>query len=427
MNRRRFLEYFAGVSAMSVVTLNKLNAEIYASIANLNDNLFQEGSPDGKYWEAISKHFLFQDDLIMMNNGTLGPMPEPVFNALMKYFKVQATNPYDCYNFFPTLKGEVRNKLSKFIGASPDEVAINRNTTEGMNLIAGGLDLKEGDEVLITSMEHPGGYYPWKMKEKRQGIKVIEVPIGAPPKNVDEIIGAFEKQITERTKVISISHTVFITGLIFPLQEISELAHSRGILVAADSAHGFGMLNVNVNDLGIDLWASSPYKWGGAPTGCGVLYVKKEAQDKIWPTIASSGWDNSESASRFETLGQRADPLFFALDEAMNFQNSIGRERIERRIKTLAKHLKDGLKSIPKVRLHTSMDPYLSAGLTAFSVEGVEPETIVNYLREKYNIVIRTIGRDSDGTRGVRVSTHIYISTNHVDMVLEGVKYLAGK
>ena len=426
MNRRKFLEYFAGVSAMSVVTLNKLNAEIYASIADLNQNLFQESS-DGKYWDAISKHFLFQDDLIMMNNGTLGPMPEPVFNVLMKYFKVQATNPYDCYNFFPSLKDEVRNKLANFIGASPDEIAINRNTTEGMNLIAGGLDLEEGDEVLITTMEHPAGYHPWKMKEKRDGIKIIEVPIGSPPKNVDEIIGSFEKQITERTKVISISHTVFITGLIFPLKEISELAHSRNILVAADSAHGFGMLNLEVKELGIDLWASSPYKWGGAPTGCGVLYVKKESQDKIWPAIASSGWDNPESASRFETLGQRADPLFFALSEAMNFQNSIGRDRIERRIKALSRHLKDGLKTIPGVRLHTSMDPYLSAGLTAFSVEGAEPETIVNYLREKYNIVIRTIGRANDNTRGVRVSTHIYINSNHVDMLLEGVNHLAGK
>lgn len=426
MKRRKFLEYFAGVSAMSIVTLNRLNAEIYAGIADLNENLFQE-SPDGKYWDAIRKYYLFQDELIMMNNGTLGPMPEPVFNTLMKYFKVQASNPYDSYHFLPSLKDEVRNKLAQFIGASPDEVAINRNTTEGMNLIAGGLDLKEGDEVLITSMEHPGGYQPWKMKEKRHGIKIIEVPIGSPPKNVDEIIDSFEQQITERTKVISISHTVFITGLIFPLKEICELAHSRNILVAADSAHGFGMLNLNVEELGIDLWASSPYKWGGAPTGCGVLYVKKEVQDKIWPAIASSGWDNSESASRFETLGQRADPLIFALNEAMNFQNSIGRERIERRIKTLSGHLKEGLNKIPRVRLHTSMDPYLSAGLTAFSVEGVEPETIVNYLLEKYNMVIRTIGRARDNTEGVRVSTNIFVNSDHVDMLLEGVEYLVRK
>jgi selenocysteine lyase/cysteine desulfurase len=425
MNRRTFFEYFAGVSAMSVLALNKLNSEIYAGIADLNAS-FQD-SPDGAYWDAIRKHFIFQDDLVMMNNGTLGPMPEPVFNTLMKYFRVQATNPFDSYNYLPSFKDDIRNKLADFIGAAPDEVAINRNTTEGMNLIAGGLDLAEGDEVLITSQEHPAGYYPWKMKEERAGITLIEVPIGAPPKNVDEIIDAFEERITERTRVISISHTVYITGLIFPLKEISELAHSRDILVAADSAHGFGMLNLDMHDLGIDLWASSPYKWGGAPTGCGVLYVKKEVQDRIWPTIASSGWDSMESASRFETLGQRADPLFFALDEAMNFQNRIGRDRINRRILTLAQQLKEGLTRIPGVRLHTSMDDYLSAGLTAFSIEGVDPEYIVNYLREKYNIVIRTIGRDRDQTRGVRVSTHCYINSDHVDLVLEGVKHLAGK
>jgi selenocysteine lyase/cysteine desulfurase len=175
----------------------------------------------------------------------------------------------------------------------------------------------------------------------------------------------------------------------------------------------------------VDVFASSPYKWCGAPTGVGLLYVRKEAQDKIWPCIASSGWDEEGSAKKFETLGQRADPLFFALDEAMDFQNAIGRDRIERRVKSLAAHLKKGLKSISRVRLHTSMDPYISGGLTAFSVEGIDPEKIVNYLREKYNLVIRTIGRDKDNTRGVRVSTHMYLSTKHVDMVLEGVDALA--
>ena len=177
--------------------------------------------------------------------------------------------------------------------------------------------------------------------------------------------------------------------------------------------------------LGIDVLASSPYKWLGAPTGCGLLYVRKEVQDRIWPSIASSGWDTHKNAQRFETLGQRADPLILALGEAIDFQNVIGKRRIERRVKTLAGYLKKELKSIPKVRLHTSTDPYLSGGLTAFSIEGVNPNQIVNYLREKYNIVIRTIGRERDNTHGVRVSTHVYISFKHVDMLLEGVNYLA--
>jgi len=424
LSRRDFVKYLFAGSAVSLYSLNMLNAAVYQSITSLNQKYIQDESPDGVYWDAVSKHFLFQDGLIMMNNGTVGPMPEPVFNTLIKCFKLQVTNPFDCYNFIPQKKEEVRAKLARFINASPDEVVMTRNTTEGMNFVANGLDLKEGDEVLLSSMEHPAGTHPWKLKEKRYGIKIKEVPLGLPPKSVDEIVNAFQKAITPRTKVISISHTVYISGLMSPLKELSKMAHEKEVLIVADSAHGIGMLDLNMKQLGVDFFASSPYKWLGAPTGIGLFYVRKEAQGKLWPTIASSGWDSRESARKYETLGQRADALAVALGEAVDFQNAIGKERIERRIKSLAGYLKKELKKIPGVRLHTSQDPYLSGGLTAFSVEGVEPEKMVNYLREKYNIVIRTIGNREAGTYGVRVSTHIYVSFKHINMVLEGIKHL---
>jgi len=424
LSRRDFVKYLLAGSAVSIYSLSELNAAVYQRITSLNQKYIQDESPDGVYWDAISKHFLFQDGLIMMNNGTVGPMPEPVFNTLIKCFKLQVTNPFDCYNFMPRKKEEVRAKLARFINASPDEVVMTRNTTEGMNFVANGLDLKEGDEVLLSSMEHPAGTHPWKLKEKRYGIKIKEVPLGLPPKSVDEIVNSFEKAITPRTKVISISHTVYISGLIFPIKELSKMAQEKGVLVVADSAHGIGMLDLNMEELGVDFFASSPYKWLGAPTGIGLFYVRKEAQDKLWPTIASSGWDSRESAGKYETLGQRADALAVALGEAVDFQNAIGRERIERRIKALAGYLKKELKKIPGVKLHTSQDPYLSGGLTALSVEGVEPQKIVNYLREKYNIVVRTIGNRRAGTYGVRVSTHIYVSFKHINMLLEGIKHL---
>ena len=424
LSRRDFVKYLFAGSAVSLYSLSELNAAVYQSITSLNQKYIEDESPDGVYWDAVSKHFLFQDGLIMMNNGTLGPMPEPVFNTLIKCFKLQVTNPFDCYNFIPRKKEEVRAKLARFINASSDEVVMTRNTTEGMNFVANGLDLKEGDEVLLSSMEHPAGIHPWRLKEKRYGIKIKEVPLGLPPKSADEIVNAFGKAITPRTKVISISHTVFISGLISPLKELSKMAHEKGVLVVADSAHGIGMLDLNMEQLGVDFFASSPYKWLGAPTGIGLFYVRKEAQDKLWPTIASSGWDSQENAGKYETLGQRADALIVALGEALDFQNAIGRERIERRIKALAGYLKRELIKIPGVKLHTSQDPYLSGGLTALSVEGVEPRKIVNYMREKYNIVVRTIGNRKAGTYGVRVSTHIYVSFKHINMLLEGIKHL---
>jgi selenocysteine lyase/cysteine desulfurase len=405
--------------------MEELNAGTYQSIKTLNQKTPQDEAPDGRYWEQISKHYLFQGGLIMMNNGTVGPMPRPVLNTLIKGFKVQASNPFDFYNYLPQKLGEVRNTLARFINASPQEVVITRNTTEGMNFIAHGLDLKPGDEVLISSLEHPGGIHPWRLKAKRYGIVVKEVKLNVPPRSMEEIVQAFEKAITSRTRIISISHTVYITGLITPLKELCQMAHRKGILVLADSAHGIGMLNLDMKDLGIDFWTSSPYKWLGAPTGRGVLYIRKDHQEKVWPTIATSGWDTYKNARKFETFSQRAEPLTFALGEAMDFQLRIGKKRIERRIKALSAYLKNELLRIPGVRLHLPTDPYLSGGLTAFSLEGVDPGKIVSYLREKYNLVIRTVGRKRDNTAGVRVSTPIYVTFKHVDMILQGVRHLS--
>jgi selenocysteine lyase/cysteine desulfurase len=422
--RRDFVKLLAAGSAVSLSLLNEATAAVYQSITSLNQKYIEDESPDGVYWEGIRKHFLFQDGLIMMNNGTVGPMPKPVFNTLMKYFRLQVTNPFDVYNFIPTLKETVRQKLARFINASADEIVLTHNTTEGINFVAAGLDLKEGDEVILSNMEHPGAIHPWRLKEKRRGIVIKQVPFGFPPQGVSEIVDAIAAAITPRTKIISIGHTVYISGLISPLKEVSQMARQKGILVLGDSAHGLGMLDLKMNELGVDFFASSPYKWLGAPTGIGLLYVRKEVQDKLWPTIVTSGWDTANNARKFEAHGQDADALVFALGEALDFQNAIGKKRVERRIKALAGHLKQELRKIQGVKLHTPEDTYLSGGLTAFSLDGVDPSRIVDFVREKYNIVVRTIGSQEAGTYAVRVSTPIYVSYKDIDLFLEGVRDL---
>jgi len=423
MDRRKFFECMLGGTALSIAALSEANAAVYESLKSLNQKY--QKSPDGVYWEAVRKHYLFDDNLIMMNNGTVGPMPEPVYNTLMKSFKVQLTTPVNCYTYLPRKRDGIRSKIAKYIGAMPEEVAIIRNTTEGMNFFINGMDMKPGDEIIMSNHEHPGGYNPVRLKEKRYGIKVKIADLKVPSKSVGEIVDAFEKQMTSRTRLIVISHTIYITGLIAPIKELAEMAHKRGVMVLADSAHGFGMLDLNMHDLGIDGWCTSPYKWGGAPPEAGVFYVKKDVQDQIWASTASSGWDTKKDATKFETLSQRADPLIIALGEAVEFHNVIGKARVARRIQTLGSHLRAELAKIPGVKLHVPQDSYLSAGLTACSIKGVDPQYIVNYLREKYNIVIRTIGSESAGTRGVRISTNIFVSDKHVEMLLEGMRYLA--
>lgn len=422
LSRWSFFKSLASGTVASLALLDEATAAVYKSISVLKQKYIQDESPDSVYWEGIRDHFIFQDGLIMMNNGTVGPMPKPVFNTLMKYFKVQATNPFDVYNFLPTLKQEVRHKLANFIHASVEEVVLTHNTTEGIHFVANGLDMKEGDEVVVSNMEHPGAIHPWRLKEKRCRIVIREVPFGLPPRSVLEIVDSIAAAITERTKIISLGHTVYISGLISPIKEVFQMAHEKGVKALADSAHGLGMLSLDMKALDVDFFASSPYKWLGAPTGVGLLYVRKETQERLWPTIVTSGWDTARDARKFEAHGQDADALVFALGEALDFQNAIGRVRIERRIKALAGYLKHKLRRIPGAKLHTPEDPYLSGGLTAFSVEGVDPARIVDFVREKYNLVVRTIGSKDAGTYGVRVSTPIYISYKEIDLLLEGVK-----
>ncbi|MBP1769960.1 MAG: cefD 2, partial [Candidatus Aminicenantes bacterium] len=319
LSRRDFARYLLAGSTVSLAALDKANAGIYQKVTELNQKFLEDEAPDGVYWEEIRKLYDFEDRFIMMNNGTLGPMPRTVFNTLTRYFRVQATNPYDGYNYLPAVRESVRTKLAAFVNASPDEVAITSNTTEGLNFVVNGLDLEEGDEVLMSNLEHPGHIGPWKLKEKRAGITIKEVPLSPTARSIDEIVGAFAAAITPRTRVISISHTVFITGLIMPLQELSRLAHDKGLLILADSAHGIGMLDLDMKALGIDFFASSPYKWLGAPTGVGLLYVRKEAIDKVHPTVVSTGWESNAKASKLDPSGQRSDAMLYALDEALNF------------------------------------------------------------------------------------------------------------
>lgn len=175
-SRRRFLKLLGGVSAAGALAAEDLNAAVYESVARLNTGLADPESPDGAYWEALKKHYLFEDGLIMMNNGTVGPMPETVFNTLSEGFRVQCTAPCEVYNTFGDRREVVRGKVARFLGADEDEIVLTRNTTEGMNFVANGLRMEPGDEVLLSDMEHPAGIHPWRLKAERYGIVLREAP-----------------------------------------------------------------------------------------------------------------------------------------------------------------------------------------------------------------------------------------------------------
>ena len=418
VSRRLFLRAVAAGSAGAVLAGSAPPGEARVAITDIQD-AHAEGVSEAEFWKKVRREFLISDEFAYMNSGTLGPMPKPVYYTVVDGYRALSADPGRENS--RQLKGQqdLRDKLAAFVNADPGEVALTRNTTEGMNFIANGLDLKKGDEVLCSFHEHPGGLEPWKIKAQRQGIVVKELPIPIPTSDPADILNLFEDAITARTKVISVSHITFPTGCMLPVKELAALARPRGILTVVDGAHAIGMMALDMHDLGVDFYASSPYKWLGAPVGTGFLYLRRESQAQVWPTVVTSDWDDPEGgAKRYDRLSQRAGPLLMATITALDFQNAIGRERIEQRVRALAGRLRDRLEEIPQVKVYTSAHPQLCCGLTGFTVEGFERKAVVNALWRRHQVWVR----ETDfGLDTVRASTHHYNTESQVDRLAEGL------
>jgi len=424
ISRRDFVKSLLGGAIGSAIALTPWRRSPADDITSLPDINGREHPYNERYWALVRAHFILDKDIIYLNNGSLGPSPKSVLFAVHHRMRLLAENPayYMWSVLLPQLE-EVRKKAASFLGVSADEIAFPRSTTEGMSIVAAGLPLKRGDEVITTNQEHPGGLCCWQLKAKRDGIVLKQFKVPTPPKNKEEILNRLEDQITKRTRVISVSHILFTTGLVLPVKEICDLAHQKGILVVLDGAHPVGMIDVNISQIGCDFYATSPHKWLLAPKGTGILYVKKDHFERLWPSIASSGWDDTRSARRYERYGTRNIPEALGVGDAIDFQNTIGKDRVEKRGRELATYLKKRLLEIDGVKLLTPMDPGMSAALTAFSIRDIPYNRIMDKLRERYNIFSR--GIPDAGLNAVRLSTHIYNTYDQVDKAVEVIEDMA--
>ncbi len=415
LTRRGFLRGFAG----GVVATGASLAAARASLEALGGLVEREVDED-EFWRRVRGEFLLDKDWIYLNNGTLGPSPKPVYYTLMERYRDLAQDPGQPNADQRAGADEVRRKAAAFLGADVDEIALVRNTTEGMNFMLSGLDLEAGDEILVTFHEHGGGMNPCRLKAKRAGAVIKEVRWPAPADDPDVILQAFEDAITPRSKVMMVSHVMYQSGSALPLKALATLARSKGIITCIDGAHPPGMLAMDMHDLGIDYYASSSHKWLCAPTGCGILYLRRASQEQLWPTVAATGWDDEKlGAARYDRMSQRAHPLVLAQGAAIDFQNAIGRERVEQRIRALYAYSRTRLAALPGITFHTSNNPQLNNGLLAFTLPELKNADIVHTLKQRHRIWTRTMEYDLNA---VRIATHIYNTEAEIDALVEGLE-----
>lgn len=408
IDRRGFLSSFAGAAAVtSALEIAPWRGLLEQAPSQLPDRALYDSNEE-KYWAELRKQFLIPADEVYLNNGTVGSSPAPVLRAVFDGYndseKMAQSDPedYPIWGYGPW--NEFRDPLAAFIGCSRDEVALLRNATEANSYIANGIDLKAGDEVLLTDQEHPGGEHPWDLRAKRYGIVVKKVLLPKPVARPSEVLDRFNDAITRRTRVIFFSHITTVTGVVMPARELCALARSKGILSAVDGAHVPGMMKLNVHELGCDMYSASPHKWLQAPKGSGFLYVRDEVMDRVWCTIATEGWDDTKlRAERFQRIGSSNVPALCGLRAAIELANQIGMERIERRHRQTADYLLGEMMKRGAVSW-TSPDPAMRCAIVTVNVPPIVRMDLEKWMWSAKKIRIRG-GEPSK----LRLSTPYYL------------------
>ena len=378
---------------------------------------------DEEFWQAVRRCFALDPAIVYLNNGSLGPSPLPVLRSLVANDREIASNPSEMmWGPVGNRVEEVRGKAAALLGAGTDDVALTRNTTEGISCVGLGLGLSAGDEVITSDQEHPGGSGVWQFLETR-GVRRVTVPVPIPPAPWESFLEKLSAAFAPKTKVLALPHVTFGTGHLLPLQEAAALAKQRAVPLCVDGAHPPGMMPVNLQALGCATYASSSHKWLLSPPGTGTLFVAPEARQRIAPQIFTGTGFTGKTARRYDDFGTRDVAQVLAQGEALDFHRLVGAERVWRRIQNLSSHLRSGLQSIPRVRILTPVEPGRSAGLTSFSLEGIPHTKTLERLAKKAHFVLRAVPE----LDAIRVSTGIYNNVSELDLLLSAIKDVAAQ
>ena len=429
MERRTFFKGLAAAAAAAPL-IPDVAEGLAKRLGTLGQDIAAAGS-ERTLWQRVRREFRLHPGLVHLNCGSIGATPRVVTDALASYLAELEGNPLA--NTWGGLGSEmetVRAKGAAFIGAELDETALTRNTTEGMNHVASGLDLQPGDEVLTTNHEHGGGMVCWQHLAHTRGVVVRYIKMPNPVRDAAQILQLVEDHLRPRTRVCSFCHIDTITGLQMPLTAIAALTRPRNILLVCDGAQAPGMIDVDVKALGVDTYASSSHKWMLAPKGTGLLYIRREVQDRVRPAFTYSGYSAYSASS-----GTRNVPQIVAHGVAMEFHNTIGRRRVETRCRQLCAYARQRLAEIPQLAPITPPQPELSSGIVSFSLTSGSHSKVVAAL-QKRNILLKPAqgtyayveeaGVPKENYNALRISTHIFNDETDIDRAVEALQLVLG-
>lgn len=428
LRRREFIQRAAIAATLLGIPLSRAEALTQITVENPPmppSDLYT--SDPARYWAEMRRQWLLASDHVNLNCGSVGCSPLPVLRAMIEHILTaeefrEPAYPWFGYDENDRLKQTIA-ALAQFVHANEDELALVRNATEANNIIANGIDMKPGEEVLMSDQEHPGGYCPWDVKAARYGVKINKVPIPRPPHSVDEVVDLFERAMTPKTRMVFFSHITTATGVILPAKEICAMAQRHGALSGVDGAHAIGQIPLDLHDMGCDFYGSSPHKWLMAPKGTGFLYVREERMKDLWAHTATANWNNYDlKAYRFSWIGTSNLSVMVGLHAALDFFNQVGPDRIYKRQHELATQVRDRMLKYPNLKtVNASRDEFFNA-LVSMEVTPPLPTgaTTGGLKKAMDECAARNIRVVGDATH-MRISTNIFTQPTDLDLFYDGV------
>jgi selenocysteine lyase/cysteine desulfurase len=420
--RRSFLAGLAGAGAGLAAPAFRPRAVAHAARAELvaGGRAPAHVAEDEAYWGEIQRAFDADRTMINLNNGGVSPTPSHVLAQMIR--DLQFSNELPVEHMWRVLEPRlesVRREVAREFGCDPEELAITRNASEANETMIFGLDLRRGDEVIVTTQNYPRMLTAWEQRARRDGIVLKRITFPLPPKSDQEIVDRFAAAIGPRTRVIEVTHITNLSGHIMPVRAIQALARPRGIEVFVDGAHAFAHFPFTRDALDCDYYGTSLHKWLLAPVGTGFLYVRKAKQKALWPLMAAPA-SMDEDVRKYEEIGTHPAANHNAIAAALAFHRAIGAERKAARLRYLrdrwAKRL---LAESDRVRVLTHLDDRQSGAIALFAVDGLEVGKLYEWLLNRHRIVTTPIVHPE--FQGLRITPNVYTTLDEVDRFSETV------
>jgi selenocysteine lyase/cysteine desulfurase len=377
---------------------------------------------DEEYWAEIRRAFPVPADYINLENGYSSPQPRPTWDAFLEHeAAVNRGLSYYMRRKRAADLAAVRQQLAALAGCPVEEIAITRNTTESLGTVIHGIDLEPGDEAVMCDQDYGSMLEQFRQQARRRGTRCVEVDLPLHPRSDDEVVDAYARAITPRTKLLLVSHMINITGQILPVRRIADMAHARGVAVIVDAAHSFAHLVFAVPDLGGDYLGASLHKWLCTPLGAGLLHIRADRIRTVWPLLGETSVPDDD-IRKFERLGTQPVWTMLAIRDAIRFHEMVGGARKEARLRHLREYWSERVRGIARVRLNTP-DGSRACGIGNVAIAGLAPGALADALLDRFGIY--TVAIDTVPVKGVRVTPHLYTTTAELDALVAALGTLA--